>query len=113
MRKKARKPLPVMTPEERRNWNAVCATVAVAVVIYLGTLVWIMIGEFGYALWTPPRGPFLMSFILMAGLAAGVLTEGRAAPHKLKRHHGLFSVVVAVLWLVFCIYLYVASGSGD
>jgi hypothetical protein len=82
---------------ERKVWRTICCHVLLATAIYVGTLAWIMVGEFQYAPWTPPRGLFMTSFILMSCATAGVLTEGRASPHRLHRHAGLLSLGAAVL----------------
>lgn len=108
-----RQPLPAMTPAERTVWLSVCRSVGLATLIYLGTLAWIMAGEFRDAPWTPARGPFMTSLIIMSGLTAGILTEGRAAPHRLKRLHGLIPLAAALLWLLLCLHLRLRTGTGQ
>ena len=111
MRFMNRTPLPDLTDAQRRVWRKVCTGVAAGCVIYLGSVVWIMVAEFRYETWTPPRSLFMLSFVIMTVLSAGVLSEGRARPERLKAGHGWMAVGASLLWLGFCLFLYVAFGA--
>ena len=112
MARRKREPLPDMTPEQVRVWRSACRIVGLAVAIYLVTLVGIVVGEFAYATWTPPRGLFMTSFILMTGLTVMPLTEGRAKPQTLKVSHAVPSLVVAVVWAGICLGLFLMWRAG-